>query len=380
MVATIHSTLGMLFHAVVIGAALYGAGCLQGYLYYRRHKGKDGWMLQSLVGFILLCDTFQMGILTVYQYTITLQSISPSESTHVCCDVRTLDESRQPRHTGYHVQRRYSFGGSIVLLLENLAMVFGLVELGFVRFVFISIQLCSCWCIAEWLAPHYPRLQYSTYAELTQLKNISMSCNILAASSDIFISLAMVFYLQTSKTGYRKSNSMINRLIIFTFNTGIPVSVCALFACISINVWPDTFLYMFFFLLQGRFTLNSREYIRGTGFNNNNFTMNSYPVRQTVGGSTNGFGIGLGTNVDELNTGIGVEFRHGTTLDHHDQESSVYGGQKKTRTREEGGGAGGGGIAIRIDTTKRLDTDGTSDHHEFPPDLKDSDSELASAV
>ncbi|THU75316.1 hypothetical protein K435DRAFT_707356, partial [Dendrothele bispora CBS 962.96] len=34
-----------------------------------------------------------------------------------------------------------------------------------------------------------------------------------------------------------------------TLNSGIPVSVCAFFACISVNIWPDTLIYMFFFSL-----------------------------------------------------------------------------------------------------------------------------------
>ncbi|KAJ3755959.1 hypothetical protein EV360DRAFT_85412 [Lentinula raphanica] len=112
-------------------------------------------------------------------------------------------------------------------------------------------------------------LQFSTFEELTSLKNLSMTCNILAAVSDILISSAMVLFLQKAKNSHKSTNSMLNRLIIFTFNTGLPVSFCALWACISINAWPTTFIYMFFFLLQGRLytnsllvSLNSRNYIK----------------------------------------------------------------------------------------------------------------------
>ncbi|KAJ7611913.1 hypothetical protein DFH06DRAFT_1345309 [Mycena polygramma] len=62
--------------------------------------------------------------------------------------------------------------------------------------------------------------------------------------------------------------------MVFTFNTGLPTSVCALAATICISAFPDTFLPIFFFLMLGRFytnsmlvTLNSREYIKSTSKN-----------------------------------------------------------------------------------------------------------------
>ncbi|EEB94639.1 hypothetical protein MPER_06514, partial [Moniliophthora perniciosa FA553] len=86
--------------------------------------------------------------------------------------------------------------------------------------------------------------------------------------SDISLALAR-HYINDLQPFVKRSNDMINRLIIFTFNTGIPVSVSALLAFISINVWRGTFIYMFFFLMQGRLytnsllvTLNTREHIK----------------------------------------------------------------------------------------------------------------------
>ncbi|KAJ7215625.1 hypothetical protein C8J57DRAFT_1396718 [Mycena rebaudengoi] len=64
---------------------------------------------------------------------------------------------------------------------------------------------------------------------------------------------------------------MINRLMVFTFNTGLPTSICALLVTICVAALPETFLYMFFFLLLGRLytnsilvTLNCREYIKSS--------------------------------------------------------------------------------------------------------------------
>uniref|UniRef100_A0A0W0F3V4 DUF6534 domain-containing protein n=1 Tax=Moniliophthora roreri TaxID=221103 RepID=A0A0W0F3V4_MONRR len=85
---------------------------------------------------------------------------------------------------------------------------------------------------------------------------------------DMAISAVMIFYLQRSKTGVRKSTDIINRMIIFTFNTGLPTSVTALLSIISLHAMPNTFIYIFFYLLTGRLytnsllvTLNARKYL-----------------------------------------------------------------------------------------------------------------------
>jgi len=82
--------------------------------------------------------------------------------------------------------------------------------------------------------------------------------------------------LRSSRTGLKRTDDMVARLMFFAFNTGLPTSVSALLACICINVSPDTFTYMFFFLMLGRFytnsllaTLNSRDHVRRLGESGN---------------------------------------------------------------------------------------------------------------
>ncbi|KAJ7685993.1 hypothetical protein B0H17DRAFT_1204542 [Mycena rosella] len=127
--------------------------------------------------------------------------------------------------------------------------------------------------------------EMNTYTELATLKMLSMSCNIAAAVTDALISLVLVYYLYISKTGFVKTDDMLNRLIASTFNIGLPTSICALAACIpvhwyqysprfsfqpQINASPQTFIYIFWFLLPANAVytntllviLNTRDYIR----------------------------------------------------------------------------------------------------------------------
>ena len=49
--------------------------------------------------------------------------------------------------------------------------------------------------------------------------------NAFEASSSILITGLVIFYLQGTRTGFKKTETMINRLIIFSVNTGLLTSI-----------------------------------------------------------------------------------------------------------------------------------------------------------
>ncbi|KAJ7290009.1 hypothetical protein C8J57DRAFT_1274972 [Mycena rebaudengoi] len=254
---TLDKTFGLIFDAVVISAALYGAGCLQAWLYFHIYRKRDPWWITTLVAFVVLCDTCQMTILTSSAYTYLVTNFNHPEV--------------------------------IDTLLNTM-----IIEIFFSSFIAIGVQLFYCYRVyrlsnRSWVACSFlafmslatfgilfaysvMALKIRTWDELTTLDNLCFAYEVCAAVTNTSISLVLIYYLYTSKTGYEKTDTMINRLIMFVFNTGIPTSLCAVAACISIKAWPNTFLYIFWFLLQGRFytntllvTLNTRDYIRFGG-------------------------------------------------------------------------------------------------------------------
>ncbi|KAF5345376.1 hypothetical protein D9757_003906 [Collybiopsis confluens] len=214
MGSTMDNTFGMLFDAVVIGAALYGAGCLQGYLYFRKYSESDPWYLQALVGCILVCDTFQVAILTacVYQYVISVRIIDsvPIITNSLIPDIQNFGnpnilDHMFKRHAHYRnfLQQRYRCHGADVLLLATLAPSF-LVLLplvsnrvavwddncltfipSFVKELYsrkISLSMFVTVAVERKLCLFKCSLNFETYKELASLKNLSMSCNILTGA------------------------------------------------------------------------------------------------------------------------------------------------------------------------------------------------------
>ncbi|KJA13230.1 hypothetical protein HYPSUDRAFT_202593 [Hypholoma sublateritium FD-334 SS-4] len=115
-------------------------------------------------------------------------------------------------------------------------------------------------------------LHLTTYAQLESLKYLSILVNALAAAGDVLIAATLCFNLHFSRTGFSRSNTMINKLILFSVNTGGLTSLCAIASLISIVCAGETFLYISFFFCIGRLytnsllaTLNARRMIRNLG-------------------------------------------------------------------------------------------------------------------
>ncbi|KAF7309782.1 hypothetical protein MIND_00350100 [Mycena indigotica] len=222
--STIDNTYGVLYVAVVISAALYGTGMLQFWMYIRKYHSRDSFSLQAVVVAVIICDTVQEALIChgVYKYLVT-SIANPPVLTSV---VDTL-----------------------------------MIEIFFSCAIATLVQQFYCWRI--W------RIGRNVILTGAVSMQWAIAASSLTAGADVVISITLVVLLHASKTGFKASTDLINRLMIFSFNTGLPTSFCALMATICVTALPNTCLYILFFLLLGRFytnsllvTLNSRGYIR----------------------------------------------------------------------------------------------------------------------
>jgi len=115
-------------------------------------------------------------------------------------------------------------------------------------------------------------MKLQTWDELKELKGLSMAVNLIGVVADVLIAAALFYFLRRSRTGFKKSDTMISRLIMFTVSTGFLTSICAFASLVSILVWGQTLIYVAFYFSLGRLysnsvlaTLNARQSIRGLG-------------------------------------------------------------------------------------------------------------------
>ncbi|KAK7444081.1 hypothetical protein VKT23_015479 [Stygiomarasmius scandens] len=97
----------------------------------------------------------------------------------------------------------------------------------------------------------------NTYQELKQLRALSMTVNCLTALGDVVLSVSICWMLMASRTGFAWSNKLINRLVLFSINTGSLTALCACCSLLFILVLPNTFWYFAFYFVISRFYSNS---------------------------------------------------------------------------------------------------------------------------
>ncbi|KAJ7330957.1 hypothetical protein DFH08DRAFT_882051 [Mycena albidolilacea] len=251
--ATLDNTFGVLYQTVVISAALYGAGSLQAWYYFRKYPSDLCWM-KFLVAFVIVCDTCQQALTTasVYSYLVTNFG-NPAIRHHLfntlIIQIFFKDLIAVPVQL-FYAHRVYRLSDGNWIISGFLAM--------------LSLGTCAAYFVKSIEA-----LPLSAIAELASLKTLTIACNIAAAVTNVLISVFLVYHLYILKRGDSRTDDIINRLIAFAFNTGLPTSLCSVAACIAMTVAPQTFIYMFWTIIQGRFytnsllvTLNTRNYVR----------------------------------------------------------------------------------------------------------------------
>ncbi|RDB20517.1 hypothetical protein Hypma_012424 [Hypsizygus marmoreus] len=267
--AAIDNTMGASLIGVICAGVLYGVSCVQTWYYFDRYP-KDVWYIKALVGTIWVFDSIHQCLIshTVYHYVIT--------------------NYHNPAILGnmvWSILLEVLFNGFIGLLVQgfltlrvwrlsnhNVPLLISIVALVLAEFA------CS-------LVFTIQSMQLITWAQLSQLKGLSMSVNILAAVTDALIAGALCFFLQRSRTGFKKSDTMISKLIMFTVSTGVLTSICAIASLVSIILWGQTLIYVAFYFSLGRLysnsvlaTLNARQAIRQLGEDSEDLSFSMHPT------------------------------------------------------------------------------------------------------
>ncbi|KAI0643753.1 hypothetical protein C8Q79DRAFT_1002351 [Trametes meyenii] len=231
--AALDSTMGPLLIGVILAAMYY---------YFTRYP-RDPWHIKLLVTVVWTTDSIHQALIShsVYWYLITEYG-NPQALFMLTRSI--IIEVLFNGFTGVFVQIFFAAriwklsGGKLYLVIPVAILITG-------------------------------DLHYHTFADLTQIKGLSISINVFAAAGDVVIATILCTILHFSRTGFSKSNTLINRLMVFAVNTGLLTSICACLSLITILSLPNTFIYITFFFLVGRLycnslmaTLNARKSLR----------------------------------------------------------------------------------------------------------------------
>ncbi|KAI3600724.1 hypothetical protein WG66_014177 [Moniliophthora roreri] len=253
------NTMGAAFVGLAVAGTLYGISVLQTFRYFTNPGQDDGWPIKTLVGAVLFFDTVHHILIshTMYTYLVTNYN---NPAILVECVWSLLAEVLFNGFTALLVQSFLTLRVWKYLRLTRPHESMSAAN-WFVTAVAVVLVLAEFGCITAFGIMALVRVK--TFADLATMKWLSILVNALAAAGDVYIAATLCWLLQNSRTGFRRSDTIIKKLILFTVNTGALTSLCAITAA------PNTFIYITFFFCIGRLyansllaTLNARKYIR----------------------------------------------------------------------------------------------------------------------
>lgn len=102
-------------------------------------------------------------------------------------------------------------------------------------------------------------------------------------ATDVVTAAALCWFLRNLKTGFRKDDSIVNKLTIYAINTGVFSSAFSLCTLVLYDTMPTNFIFMaFYFVLSKVYAnsffaaLNTRRSIRGRGTDAEQTTMPTF--------------------------------------------------------------------------------------------------------
>ncbi|KAF9447379.1 hypothetical protein P691DRAFT_802529 [Macrolepiota fuliginosa MF-IS2] len=255
----IGDTYGAGYIGAIITAALYGLTTLQTYFYYV-HYPDDGLGLKALVSLIWVLDSLHMAVVSycIYYYLVINYSnpialgvghwslfISVGLNIVIACIVQCF------------------FTRKIHALCKP--------KLKWFVTAFISLSVLAHFAFGiETVAFLFIKKELARLPEMTLIAATPFA--ITAVLSDIFIAAALCFLLHGRKTGFKNTNTVVSKLIVYAINRCLLTSVVAVVEVIAFSASPHTLWYLAIDFVIGKLyansllaTLNSRQSIRDAG-------------------------------------------------------------------------------------------------------------------
>ncbi|KAJ6604986.1 hypothetical protein B0H10DRAFT_2077583 [Mycena sp. CBHHK59/15] len=248
---------------MMVGCFLFGITISQTIIYFKNYK-EDTLLLRALVGAALIVDTFH--------FVMVAEGV---HNWYVFCKL--------PQNYAGLAAFHWSLGASIIATYVITSMVQALYIM---RVYMLSKNVWLAMLIA-FLSVLQLVFGLILWGDLTKansllalhgtLGQIGGSVELAATTlCDIVISISLWFYLHKGRTGFARTEKIIDRLILYMVNLGLLTSVASLLTLILWLVQPNSFAFVSLTLIRSKLycnamlvTLNYRDVVR-TALHNSN--------------------------------------------------------------------------------------------------------------
>ncbi|KLO19725.1 hypothetical protein SCHPADRAFT_935206 [Schizopora paradoxa] len=237
----ISENLGTAFMGSLLTAVLFGITCMQA-LSYAHYCRSDNSFLLATVLFLIILDLVHTGFVAHLVYTFVVTdfddilklevlpwSLPSSVLLHLLSD--TIIRTFFIRRIWFLSKRNYVVTGFLgILLLSSFAFV-----------ILLEVRSFGLHNVLK-----LSTIRWEVYTSLS-----------FTMSTDLFITVAMCFYLFRSRNGHKATNSVLNTLCIYTINTGLLTTLWSLGCLVAYACKPESFFFLAFYLPESKFYTNA---------------------------------------------------------------------------------------------------------------------------
>ncbi|KAM5535801.1 hypothetical protein V8D89_010524 [Ganoderma adspersum] len=242
-IAALKESLTCLLVGTIVAMGVYGITVLQAYTYFRNSSQGSTYM-RYFVALIFTLDTVSM-ILNVdglYDYVVR--------------------DFGNPLLL-LNVPATLAFENGVTVLIGTLTQCFFAHRLWglsnhntWLTSSIVALALCSCGPGIAISVNVYTKNNIGSFGSL-ETRILAGFANGLSVICDVFIAAALTYYLNSKKTGFERTNSIINRLIIYAINRGALTAMCQACHMITTIALPGRFIFLPFALLDGKLYCNT---------------------------------------------------------------------------------------------------------------------------
>jgi len=234
---------------------VYGITWLQVYLYYTQHSSNDRPFLKCFVAILTALDTLHVALLSHGLYIVS---------------VTNFGNYLANLHAPWSIVAQVAIGVFVTTCIQ-LFYAFKIFQLSERRNIHIPFAICVL-SVAEFglgIAFTVKSFQIGEFDRNTPSVPYGASSLALEVICGVFITSSMVYYILKQRSGVKRSNRVLNLVVLYIINSGALNLIFAV-ACLTTYVkYPKTLIYApFFFILIRLYScsfmtiLNSRVHLR----------------------------------------------------------------------------------------------------------------------
>ncbi|KAF8963151.1 hypothetical protein BDZ97DRAFT_1051936 [Flammula alnicola] len=272
------NTLGAAFLGNIIAGVLYGITCLQTYVYYKKSQG-DHISFRVLIYALWVLDTFHLALVThalyfylIKSYSNPLALLSPNWSIISQVFVTCVSD----------LVVRAIYGRRVWMISHNI-FVSVLVSITSAAAFGEPFKIVTMLCLTNYVSRRRncfrspgvsirmqsslqpPRVKnfllYSflekTFANFSHISYLIYIALGSAVAADILIATSLCISLSRSRTGFKKTDSMVTALMLYAINSSVLTTVCSAACFITYTIWPAQFTFIGIYFCLSKLFLNS---------------------------------------------------------------------------------------------------------------------------